>query len=136
MVLSKRLIERCVRIVKKQRGRQNTNVTKSLLREMEITLEHMNFLHLAKLEFLHNLKVFYKDIRDKQINIRRDPQEPSDLRIERDTNHHRYALTLIKLEKQRRDIHANFDPEIRNMELKLAELLSQYELLEGVDGDV
>ena len=130
MVTGVRIVNACDRIVKQHKLKPASSLPiRSVVREMELVLEHGSQLYREQTKFLANLESFRQEARNSQINIRRDPRESADLRIERDTKDHRLFLTLMQIEAQKRETYTTFDPMLRSIEMKLAELLTEYEHL-------
>lgn len=128
--------KQCRSILKKYRvAKPRWQPVLNVIREMGILLEQLTRSRITRRDFLKEIEAFRSKARNRQLRIRRDHYEPPELRIERNDSIQRYTSTMINLETQRRGIISTFDSEQRTLELQLAKLLNQYEILTLHNGD-
>ena len=100
-----------------------------------MTVEQFHKLKKSKTQAVSSLDRTQTKLRNKILNIRREPREPQDLRVERDNNEHRLQSLIIQVESQLRAAISQFGQIERELEMRLVQLLNRYDMITTDNGD-
>ena len=119
-----------------QRGEERGEPANFLVREMELSLEHLQRSRRTKSDLIEHLESVRTPIDNRLLNLKRQPLEYSrTLWIERDRIRGQLMNTKVRIETQRHRVVKEYEREVRQLENRLLTLLNKHEQLESDQND-